>query len=165
MLRADDARLVAFAEGQLQLALNRSGAEPPDALLQALDHQLRKLGDPTAGAAERQAVMATLERLDVVAPRWANAAFRRGELLAVAGDHAGCVVQQRRALARDEHHLPAMLQLGICQKELKETGAALSTFTQLRQRHPTMAGLRRLKQWMASAAEQQDKRATRRAPS
>ncbi|KAL1523499.1 hypothetical protein AB1Y20_018437 [Prymnesium parvum] len=156
-LRAADARLVAFAEGQLHLALNRSGLAEADRLLEGLDRQLAALATPAAGGRERAAVMATLARLEAVAPRWAHAAFRRGELLAAAGDHKGCVAQQRRALELNEHHLPAMLQLAICYKELNDVAQALSTFLQLRGLHPSMAGLKRFKQWISFAAEQQQK--------
>ena len=83
---------------------------------------------------------------------------RVGEIFSKAGDHEGCVRSQRRALALNEHHLPAMLQLGLCLKELNDINQAFATFAQLRRLHPSMAGLKRLKQWMAVTEVRLEKR-------
>ena len=156
LLQSTDPHLTAFADEQLQLNLNRSGAVEPDALLHQAEELLRD-GGAAGKASEKEtnhAARGALERLRASAPHWAHGAYRLGLLSATTGDLGECVALQRRALELNRYHLPAMLQLGLCLKDLRDTAGALSIFTELQRRHPSMPGIRRLKQWIYSATEQ-----------
>ena len=140
------AEVANLAEQQLALGLRRSGSV-------AADKQLAR-ADELEAADDRPAAERTLVSLSVSQPRWAQVFYRLGVLVsATAGRRGEGIVHLRRAVQLAPEHVFAWVALGNALKADGDVTGALAAFRQAQARHPTMAALRRLRQWIAVAEQ------------
>ena len=143
-------RRLSFAEGQLALALNRSGSLDADGRL-ALAEEERRAGD------DAQPALLALTQLH---PHWGLgwrklSALRReglgGEGVPADAEALGWL---RQATRLAPHDVFAWLELGHALKASGDVRGALGAYREAQSRHPTLSALKRLQQWLTAAQTQ-----------
>ena len=138
---------VAFAEAQLALALNRSGCKDDDETLRAAEESL--------AAGDVEAAQAGYASLVAKRPEWAFPHQRLGDLaFRKLDDKRGGIGLLRLAADKHVFDVFSWVALGHALRESSETRSALSAFKQAQAWHPTMAHIRRMRQWMTAVEGQ-----------
>ena len=151
---AEDDDSAKFLEGQMKLMLERSGSEAADQQLKAFDALMASLTEKMEiemkmGDAVDYALM--LNGLIDGQPQWSLPLRRRAAIWLQRGRHERAEKDLRMAVERAPHDCFAWAELGGVLKEKGDTKGALEAYKEAKARHPRMAELRRLKQWMTVA--------------
>ena len=147
---------VAFAEAQLALGLRRSGSMRTDEQLEAAERVLAS-GDTEGARHQLEALTEWARTSWEGAPGlagWAFPARRLAELARGRREPQEAVRLLRYATSLAPHDVFGWAELGEVLREMSDDRGALAAYLEARRRHPTMARLHPLRQWMAAAEAQ-----------